>query len=49
MMTPTPQRHMPNWAYKWENSTVYVSADGGLTWKLFMYFPRGDTPKAARG
>ncbi len=32
-------RTTADWAYKWENSAVYVSADGGATWKLLMHFP----------
>lgn len=35
----------PNWAYRYENNAVYISADGGVTWKLFMYFPGSSTPK----
>ncbi len=27
-------------SYKWENNAVYTSTDGGVTWKLFMYFPK---------
>lgn len=26
-------------AYKWQNSAVYISHDGGATWQLFLYFP----------
>ena len=29
-----------NLTYKWENNAVYISADGGSTWRLFMYFPK---------
>lgn len=38
-LTTTQQTDAPDWAYKWENNAVYVSADGGQTWRLFMYFP----------
>jgi hypothetical protein len=30
----------PNYEYRWQNSAVYVSADGGRTWQLLMYFPQ---------
>ena len=26
--------------YRWENHAVYISHDGGVTWQLFMYFPK---------
>ena len=39
MLKGTQVRGQPDWAYKWENNSVYVSADGGTTWRLFMYFP----------
>ena len=27
------------WTYRYADAAVYVSADGGATWRLFMYFP----------
>lgn len=39
-MTLTPTGTKADWAYKWENNAVYVSADGGVTWRLFMFFPK---------
>jgi hypothetical protein len=41
MFEETPKPTLANWAYKWENHAVYVSADGGQTWQLWMYFPPG--------
>jgi hypothetical protein len=29
-----------DWWYKWENDAVYVSADKGVTWTLFLYCPK---------
>jgi len=38
-----------NWTHYWHNSAVYVSADGGRTWQLFMYFPKADTQNDSLG
>jgi hypothetical protein len=39
-LVPNATPTKPDWAYRWENSAVYISADGGRTWRLFMYFPK---------
>ena len=29
-----------DWVYLYKDAALYVSADGGTTWRLYMYFPK---------